>query len=99
MLTKKPSVDVYKQALERASLPNYENFDNLDIAYNDFIDSLDCVDNTIAPFKTVRFKNNTGEWFDGEIADKIHIHDKLYKRFKLTKFSPKYNLKKEKSIL
>ena len=98
--------------MERASLPNYENFDNLDIAYNDFIDRLDCVDNTIAPFKTVRFKNNTGEWSDGEIADKIHIHDKLYKRFKLTKLhvdeknldesarhSPKFNLKKEKSIL
>ena len=30
-------------------------------------------------------KHNTNEWFDGEIADKIHMHDKLCKRFKLTK--------------
>ena len=37
------SVDVYKQALERASFPNHENFDNPDIAYNDFINRLDCV--------------------------------------------------------
>ena len=41
--------------------------------------------NAVAPFTTVRVKKNTGEWFDGEIADKIHTRDKLYKRFKLTK--------------
>ena len=77
------SVDIYKQALERASFPNYDNFHNPDIAYNDFINRLDCVVNTVVLFKTV--KNNTSQWFDGEIADRIHTHDKLYKRFKLTK--------------
>ena len=41
--------------------------------------------NAVAPFKTVRVKNNTNEWFDGEIADKIHTREKLYKRFNLTK--------------
>ena len=82
---RKYSVDIYKQALERASFPNYDNFHNPDIAYNDFINRLACVINAVAPFKTVRVKNNTSEWFDGEIADKIHTHDKLYKRFKLTK--------------
>ena len=45
--------------------------------YNDFI--------TVAPFKTVRVKNDTSAWFDGEIADKIHTRDKLYERFSLTK--------------
>ena len=60
------SVDIYKQALERASFPNYDNFHNPDIAYNDFINRLDCVVNAVAPFKTVRVKNNTSEWFDGE---------------------------------
>ena len=68
-------------------LRNYsvDNFHNPDIAYNDFINRLDGVVNTIAPFKTVRVKNNTSERFDGEMADKIHTRDKLYKRFKLTK--------------
>ena len=41
--------------------------------------------NAVAPFKTVRAKNNTSEWFDREIADKIHMRDKLYKKFQLTK--------------
>ena len=30
-------------------------------------------------------KNKTSQWFDGEIADKIQMRDRLYKRFKLTK--------------
>ena len=72
------SVDVYKQALKRASFPNYDNFHTPDIAHNDFINRLDCVVNAVAPFKTVRVKNNTSEWFDGEIAHKIYTRDKLY---------------------
>ena len=77
------SFDIYKQALERASFANYDNFHNPDIAYNDFINKLGSVVNAVAPFKTVRVKNNTSEWFDGGIEDKIHARDKLYKRFKL----------------
>ena len=79
------SVDIYKQALERPSFRSYDNFHNPDIACNDFINRLDCAVNAVAPFKTVKVKNNTSECFDGEIADKIHARDKLYKRFKLTK--------------
>ena len=51
------SVDIYKQALERASFPNYDNFHNPDIAYNDFINRIDFVVNAVAPFKIVRVKN------------------------------------------
>ena len=58
---------------------------NPDIAFNDFINRLKCVANQVAPFKTVRVKNNTSKCFDREIADKIHMRDKLYKRFKYTK--------------
>ena len=67
------SVDIYKQALERASSPNFDNFH---IPYN----KLECVVNSVAAFKTVRVNNNTSESFDAEIADKIHTRDKLYKR-------------------
>ena len=79
------TVNIYKQALERASFLNYDNFHNPDIAYNGFINRLNCVVHVVAPFKTFRVKNNTSEWFNGEITDKIHTRDKLYKRFKLTK--------------
>ena len=55
------------------------------IAYNDFINRLNSVVNAVAPFETAMVKNNTSEWFDGEIADEILMCDKLYKRFELTK--------------
>ena len=51
--------------------------------------------NAIAPFKKVRVKYNTSNWFDGEIADKIHTRDKLYKRFKLTKLQVDEEIYKE----
>ena len=79
------SPNVYKGTLERVSIPNYKNFDNPDVAYSDFITRLDCVINAVAPFKTVRIKNNASEWFDGEIAEKIDKRDKLYKKLKSTK--------------
>ena len=36
------SVDIYKQALERASFPKHDNFYNTGKAYNDFMNRLDC---------------------------------------------------------
>ena len=70
---------MFKGTLERVLFPNYENFDNPDIAYCDFVTRLDCEINTLAPFKTVRIKNNASPWFDGEITEKIHTRDKLQK--------------------
>ena len=55
------SPGVYKGTLERVSFPKYENLDNPDVAYSDFITRLDCVTNAIAPFKTFRIKNNASE--------------------------------------
>ena len=64
------SVDVYKQDLKRVSFLIYENFDNPDIAYNNFINILDLKQH---------------KWFDGEIPLKMNMCDKLYKSFNLTK--------------
>ena len=44
-------VVISKQALERASFPNYYYFHNPDIAYDDFINRVDCLINTVAHFK------------------------------------------------
>ena len=79
------SVDVYKEALEKVSIPNYDNFGNPDLAYSDFISRLESVINVVAPIKTVRIKSNTRKWFDGEIGEEIYKRDKLHKKFKLTK--------------
>ena len=70
------SEDVYKEALEKVSIPNYDSFDNLDLAYTDFISRFESVINVVAPVKTVR---TSREWFDGEIAEEIHKRNKLYK--------------------
>ena len=55
------SVDIHKQALERASFPNYENFHIPDTAQNDFINRFDCVINAVALLNRVRVKSNTSE--------------------------------------
>ena len=41
--------------------------------------------NTIAPIKKKKVKNNSQDWFDGEVAEKIAIRDKLFKKFKKSK--------------
>ena len=87
-----------KGTLERVSLFNFKNFDNPEIAYSDFITKLDCVINAIAPFMTVRTKNNAGECFDGEIAEKMQTRDKLYKIFKSKKIHVDKKLNKEFKI-
>ena len=39
----------------------------------------------VAPIKGKRVRQNSQEWFDGEIADEIKNHDKLFKKFKKSK--------------
>ena len=50
--------------------------------------------NAVAPFKTVKVKNNRGEWFDGEIED-TYARDKPSRRFKLTKLHVDKKMYKE----
>ena len=38
-----------------------------------------------SPLKERRVKQNSQEWFDGEIADEIKNQDKLFKKFKKSK--------------
>ena len=39
----------------------------------------------LAPIKEMRVKQNSQEWFDGEIANEIKNCDKLFKEFKKSK--------------
>ena len=71
------SVDVYKEALEKVSIPNYDNFDKPDLAYSDFTSRLESVINVVAPIKTATIKNNTRKWFDGEIGEEVYKRDKM----------------------
>ena len=41
--------------------------------------------NNCALYKTIRVKNQSNEWFDGELAEQISNRDKLFKKFKESK--------------
>ena len=34
-----------------------------------------------APIKSRGMKENSQEWFNGEVAEKINVRDKLFKKF------------------
>ena len=57
----------------------------VDAAYTNFLNKLMKVVNEIAPSKEIRIKNNTQEWFDREIAELIHAHEKFFLKFKKSK--------------
>ena len=49
----------------------------------------------IAPFKDLRIKNNTQDWFDDEVAKAIKLWEKRLKQFKSTKLHIDEDLYKE----
>ena len=79
------SAEIFEEALNDLDFPNYENFDDIDSAYSDFIMKVTKIIDKVAPIKQSRIKNNSQEWFDSEIAEKIAIRDKLLKKFKKSK--------------
>ena len=44
----------------------------------------------LVPFKNKRVKGNSQEWFDGEVLESISLQDKLFKKFKRSKFKIKH---------
>ena len=79
------SADIYEVALVRVDFPNYRNFENINDAYCNFIQKLMRVIDLVAPIKSRRIKQNSQEWFDVEVAEKISVRDKLFKKFKKSK--------------
>ena len=76
------TVHLFEQEL---NFPNYQNYNEINEAYNDFIQKITSVIDKVAPIKERRVKRNSQEWFDGEIADEIKNRDKLFKKFKKSK--------------
>ena len=79
------SADIYEEAIVRVDFPNYRNFENINDAYSNFIQKLMRVIDLVAPIKSRRIKQNSQKWFDGEVAEKISVRDKLLKKFKISK--------------
>ena len=89
------SVDEYEKALGKVTFPNYEKYHNINKAYNDFFQKMIEVVNYIALFKTARIKITSNEWFDREIAEKLSIRDKLFKKFKSSRLNIDWEIYKE----
>ena len=83
--TKKLLSVIYEEALGKIDFPNYHNFDNIDDAYSNFIQKVMGVIDQVAPIMLRRIKQNSEEWFDGEVVEKISVRDKLFKKFKKSK--------------
>ena len=85
------TAETYKEALGKACLPDYENFSDMNKAYENFTQKLMSVIDKLAPFKTKQVKGNSQEWFDGEVLESIALQDELFKIIKHIKL----NLEKE----
>ena len=79
------SPEDFENLLYEQTFPNYEKFNNIDEAYSNFMTTISKVIDDTAPIKRKRIKNNSQEWFDGEIAEKIAIRDKNLTKFKKSK--------------
>ena len=81
------SADIYEEALGRVNFPNYNNFENINDAYSNFTQKVIGVIDLVAPIKSRRIKQNSQELFDGEVAEKISVRDKLLRNLKNQNFT------------
>ena len=79
---RKYTPELFVQILKDLNFADYKNFDDINVAYNNFSVKLLQAINISAPLKEIRVKNDNQEWFDGEILDAILSRDKLFKKFK-----------------
>ena len=81
------TAEAYKEALGKVCFPDYENFSDINKAYENFIQKLMSIIDKLAPFKTKQVKGNSQEWFDGDVLESIALQDKLFKKFKQSKLN------------
>ena len=79
------TIDGYEKALVEINFPEYNNFDNVNDSYSNFIQKLMKVTEKVVPVKNKIIKRNSQEWFDSEISEKLIIRDKLFKKYKKTR--------------
>ena len=70
---KKYTPELLIKELKNINFPNYNIFSNVIIAYLDLVGKILNVVNKIVPFKDLRIKNYTQDWFDEEVAKSINL--------------------------
>ena len=78
----------FERDLKSIAFPNYEKFIEAYSSCSDLVKKItQVIINNLAPYKIVRVKNQSNEWFDGELAEQITNRDKLLKKFKKANFA------------
>ena len=80
-------MQIFERELKNIALPNYEKFSDFNSAYSDLVNKITQAINNFYPYKTIRVKNQSNEWFDGELAGQISNKDKLLKSSKKANFT------------
>ena len=60
------SPEIYEEALRKQSFPNYQVFDDIDTAFENFIQKVMAVIDNLALSKNKRIKGASQNWFDAE---------------------------------
>ena len=66
--------ELLREELTKINFPDYNIFSNVNIAYLDLVKKILSVVDKIAPFKDLRVKNNTQDWFDDEVTEAIQLN-------------------------
>ena len=61
----------FEQEFKNIAFPNYEKFSDINSACSDIVNKITQVINNLAPYKTIRMKNQSNKWFGGELAEVI----------------------------
>ena len=72
----------FERELKNIAFPNYKKFSDVNSAYRDQVNKITQAINNPAPYKTIRVKNQSNEWLDGELPEQISNRSKLFKKFK-----------------
>ena len=62
------SADIYEEALGRSDFTNYHNFENINDTNSDLILKVMEVIDLVAPIRSWWIKQNSQEWFGGEVS-------------------------------
>ena len=88
-----------KEELTKINFPDCNIFSNVNITCLDLVEKILRVVDKIAPFKDLRIKSNTQDWFDDEVTEAIILRQKRLKHFKSTKVHINEELYKNLNIL
>ena len=91
--------ELLEEELTKINFPDYNIFSNVSIAYLDLVERILSVIDEIAPFKDLRIKNNTQDWFDDKVVEAIKPREKRLKDFKSTKLHIDEELYKQSKYL